>query len=125
MLADLEKRGIPYIHAYCVDNCLVKVGDPIFVGYCISKSADCAAKVVPKRHPDEAAGVVCLRNGKFSVVEYSEIDKETAHARTPNGVLMYNAANIANHFYTTEFLKRVEEFEPELEYHIAKYVSFL
>jgi len=124
VLADLEKRNIPYVHAYCVDNCLVKVADPVFIGYCVSKNADCGAKVVPKRSPDESVGVICLRNSKFSVVEYSEIDKETAHAKRNDGTLMYNAANIANHFYTTEFLKRIEEFEPELEYHIAKYAPF-
>jgi UDP-N-acetylglucosamine/UDP-N-acetylgalactosamine diphosphorylase len=37
-----------------------------------------------------------------------------------SGNLVYNAANIANHFYTTAFLKRVEGFEGSLEYHIAK-----
>ncbi len=116
----MEKRDIPFVHCYCVDNCLVKVADPIFMGYCVAKKADCAAKVVPKRSPDESVGVICLKNQKFSVVEYSEIDKETAHSRRPDGTLMYNAGNIANHFYTTEFLKQIEEIEPKLQYHIAK-----
>ncbi|KAJ3334356.1 UDP-N-acetylglucosamine pyrophosphorylase [Blyttiomyces sp. JEL0837] len=120
VLADLDKRKIPYIHAYCVDNCLVKVCDPVFVGYCVSKNADCGAKSVPKSSPHEPVGVICLRNNKFGVVEYSEIDKSIAEAKTPSGGLLYNAANIANHFYTTEFLKRVEAFEGKLEYHIAK-----
>ena len=119
-MEDLEKRGIPYIHAYCVDNCLVKVADPIFIGYCVSKKADCGAKAVPKKSPEESVGVICLKNSKFSVVEYSEIDKDTAHAKKSDDTLVYNAANIANHFYTLDFLKRMESVEPELEYHIAK-----
>ncbi|EGF82725.1 hypothetical protein BATDEDRAFT_15825 [Batrachochytrium dendrobatidis JAM81] len=120
VIADLEKRGIPYVHAYCVDNCLVKVADPVFIGFCIEKNADCGAKVVPKSSPEEPVGVICLRNGKPGVVEYSEIDPEMSKQRTSSGTLVYNAGNIANHFYTLDFLKRIEHFEHQLEYHIAK-----
>ncbi|KAJ3372793.1 UDP-N-acetylglucosamine pyrophosphorylase [Kappamyces sp. JEL0680] len=120
VIADLEKRGIPYVHAYCVDNCLVKVADPVFIGYCVEKNADCGCKAVPKTKPSEAVGVICLRDGKPSVVEYSEIDQSLSEARDSAGNLVYNAANIANHFYTTEFLKRIKDFEAKLEYHIAR-----
>ena len=37
-----------------------------------------------------------------------------------NGQLLYGAGNIANHFYTTDFLNKVESFEGDLEYHIAR-----
>jgi len=120
-LDDLDKRGVKYVHAYCVDNCLAKVADPIFIGHCVLKNADCGAKVVPKASWDEPVGVVCQRNGKFGVVEYSEIPETLAkQTDSRSGALAFNAGNIANHFYTTEFLKRVESFEGELEYHVAK-----
>ncbi|KAF9353447.1 UDP-N-acetylglucosamine pyrophosphorylase [Mortierella sp. AD094] len=121
VLANMAERKIEYLHAYCVDNCLVRVADPVFIGYCIQKNADCGAKVVRKNAPDEPVGVVCLRNAAFNVVEYSEIDEEVAHAVNPkNGQLSFGAGNIANHFYTTDFLNRVESFEGDLEYHIAR-----
>jgi UDP-N-acetylglucosamine/UDP-N-acetylgalactosamine diphosphorylase len=121
VLTDLEKRGVLYVHAYCVDNCLVRVADPVFLGYGIQKQADCAAKVVPKSSPSESVGVVARRGNKYGVVEYSEISKEQAERRDPEtGELSFRAGNIANHFYTTSFLKRVEDFEDELAFHIAR-----
>ncbi|KAB5593190.1 UDP-N-acetylglucosamine pyrophosphorylase [Ceratobasidium theobromae] len=120
VLSDLAARKIAYIHAYCVDNCLVRVADPVFIGYSIHKGADCAAKVVPKTSPTESVGVVARKGGRFSVVEYSEISKEQAERRDPDGQLSFRAGNIANHFYTTEFLGRVAEFEDQMAFHIAR-----
>ncbi|KAA8575441.1 hypothetical protein EYC84_004601 [Monilinia fructicola] len=96
VLSDMTNRGIQHIHAYCVDNCLVKVADPVFIGFSASKDVDIATKVVRKRDATESVGLILLKNGKPDVVEYSEIDKETAEAKDPKqpDVLKFRAANI-------------------------------
>lgn len=121
ILEDLALHKIQIVHAYCVDNCLVKVADPVFIGYCIEKQAECAAKVVPKSYPEESVGVVARRGHKFSVVEYSEISHEQAQKRdATTGELAFRAANIVNHFYTTAFLQRTDAMEKEMAFHIAR-----
>ena len=59
----------------------MRVADPIFMGYCILKNVACGAKVVRKEFAHEPVGVVCKVNGKFGVVEYSEIRKEDAERK--------------------------------------------
>jgi UDP-N-acetylglucosamine/UDP-N-acetylgalactosamine diphosphorylase len=120
VIASLKERGILYSHCYCVDNCLARVADPVFIGYSVSKNTDCGVKVVGKLAPEEPVGVVCLKNKKYGVVEYSEISKEVSEMRKPDGSLAFGAANIVNHFFSTAFLERVPEFAHELEYHIAR-----
>lgn len=119
VIRSLKERGIRYSHCYCVDNSLARVADPVFIGYCASRQTDCGIKVVPKAKPEEPVGVVARRDGKYGVVEYSEISQELANLRLENGKLAFGDANIANHFFSTEFLERVPSFADELEYHIA------
>ncbi|KAI1925694.1 UDP-N-acetylglucosamine pyrophosphorylase [Ophidiomyces ophidiicola] len=118
---DMKKRGIQHIHAYCVDNCLVRVADPVFIGFSASKKVDIATKVVRKRNATESVGLILLKNGKPDVVEYSEIDKETSEAKDSKNpaILKFRAANIVNHYYSFAFFEAIESWVSDLPHHVA------
>jgi UDP-N-acetylglucosamine/UDP-N-acetylgalactosamine diphosphorylase len=122
VLEDMRKRGIEHVHAYCVDNCLARVADPLFIGFAADKKVDIATKVVRKRNATESVGLILLKNGKPDVVEYSEVDKETAEAEDPKqkGVLKFRAANIVNHYYSFSFLESIPLWAESLPHHVAK-----
>lgn len=121
ILDDMKQREVLYLHAHSVDNILIKVADPVFIGYCVQQNADCAAKVVEKSQPNEAVGVICMVDGKYQVVEYSEISTKASELRNTDGRLTFNAGNICNHFFTSEFLNKIgNEFEKDLKLHVAK-----
>mmetsp|Transcript_14665 Transcript_14665/g.20933 ORF Transcript_14665/g.20933 Transcript_14665/m.20933 type:complete len:528 (-) Transcript_14665:141-1724(-) len=119
-LSNMKSKGIVHIHAFAIDNVMVKPADPLFIGYCLSHAADCGNKVVWKSDPHEKVGVVAERDGKPCVVEYSELSNDMAEQRDCEYIsntfplndqqqqrLSYGAANICNHYYTLDFLLNV------------------
>jgi UDP-N-acetylglucosamine/UDP-N-acetylgalactosamine diphosphorylase len=118
----MDKRGIKHIHAYCVDNCLVRVADPTFIGFAASKDVSIATKVVRKRNAKEAVGMILQKNGKPDVVEYSEVDDATAEAKDDKNpeLLKYRAGNIVNHYYSYDFLESIPQWAHRLPHHVAR-----
>ena len=64
-----------------MDNVLNKIMDPLQVGYQYANKLDASLKTLIKRSADEKVGVVCKKNGKFDIVEYSELSAERACLR--------------------------------------------
>lgn len=121
LLQDFEKRGIKHLYMYCVDNVLSKLADPVFIGFSIKHKFDLATKAVRKRDAHESVGLIATKDGKPCVIEYSEISPELATERDDNGLLKLRAANIVNHYYSVELLKReLDRWCENMPYHIAK-----
>lgn len=112
-------HNVEFVHVYCVDNVLVRVCDPTFVGYCIDKKADAGAKVVEKKSPNESVGTICKVGNQFKVIEYSEISDMIASKRDPEtGKLSFSAGNICEHFFRVDFLRSIGG-DRQLRYHLA------
>lgn len=118
-LEDMIKRGVEYIHVYGVDNLLIKIADPTFIGCCAMKEVEAANKVVFKDDPHEKIGVMAMRGGKFGIVEYSEISRTMAEMRDKNNKLVYSGGNIAQHVFSVKFMSEVA-CGAFLPLHIAK-----
>ncbi len=103
----LEKMGVEWLNIFSVDNVLQKMADPVFVGATLQADCVCGAKVVAKADPNERVGVLCLEDGKPSIVEYYEMTDEMIHSRTKEGRLSYNYGVILNYLFELETLKRI------------------
>ena len=119
---DMRKRGIEHVQTYCVDNCLAKVADPVFIGIAAEKKVEIATKVVRKRNASEPVGLIIQKNGKADVIEYSEIDKTMAEARDSkhSDMLKFRAANIVQHYYSFNFIESTEDWAEKLPHHVAR-----
>ncbi|MGR3309645.1 MAG: UTP--glucose-1-phosphate uridylyltransferase [Candidatus Brocadiales bacterium] len=119
ILADMKKCGIEYIFYFQVDNPLIKIADPTFIGYHILEHAEMSSKVAPKRSPEEKVGVLGYIDGKLGVIEYSNMSPEDKHDRNQDGSLRYNAGNLAIHMLNVEFVEKLNKEEFRLPYHKA------
>ena len=95
----LIDEGIEWINLFGVDNVLQRICDPCFVGATLSAGVSVGAKVVKKAAPDEKVGVMCLEDGKPSIVEYYELSKEMMDAKDENGDPAYNYGVILNYLF--------------------------
>ena len=108
-LADMARRGIEQVFFFQVDNPMVNIADPAFVGLHASRGADMTLKVCRKRDAHEGMGVVVVRDGHFAMVEYSELSDEQMERTNPDGTLWLAYGSPAIHMFSFAFLKAEDE----------------
>ena len=107
MTEKMRELGIEWIFIGGVDNCLVKMVDPVLMGVAIDKKVTVACKSIVKANPHEKVGVFCKRNGRPGVVEYSEISDEMAEAVDKNGELLYGESHILCNLFNIDAVERM------------------
>ena len=116
-IADMERRGIGSVFYFQVDNPLVEIADPAFIGLHVVQGADISLKLCAKRDPKEGLGVVVERDGRCEMVEYTELTDEQANRRTSDGGLYFKYGSVAIHVFSLAFLKA--EADRPLPLHLA------
>lgn len=100
----VKKAGIEWLNIFAVDNVLQRIADPVFVGATLLNNAAVGSKVVKKAAKDEKVGVMCLEDGKPSIVEYYELTEEMMDAKDANGDPAYNFGVILNYLFRVQDL---------------------
>lgn len=104
LLDKINELGVKFLNVFAVDNVLQKMADPVFVGATLEAGAVCGSKVVAKADPNERVGVLCLEDGRPSIVEYYEMTDEIIHSRDDKGNLLYNYGVILNYLFDVKTL---------------------
>lgn len=117
IVADIKKRGVEWIFIGPVDNPLVQMTDELMIGIGVEKNVMAVGKSIVKAGPEEKVGVFCKKNGKPSVVEYTEITKEMSEQRDNNGELVYGESHINCNLFNIKAIEKIGD--EKLPYHTA------
>ena len=118
ILEIVKNRGMEWLNVFAVDNVLQRMADPCFVGAVIARGCSCGAKVVKKNAPDEKVGVMCLEDGRPSIVEYYDLTDELMNAKNEKGEPAYNFGAILNYLFQVKALEQT--ISKKLPLHIVE-----
>ena len=117
VLKQMRKNNIEWLGVGNVDNILLNLIDPVWIGLAIEKKVELTTKSVTKVGPEEKVGSLCKINGKLGVVEYTEISEEMAHMLDEKGKLVYGESYFGASIFHINLLERIGK--EKLPYHPA------
>ena len=118
IIEDMKKRGIEWVFIGSVDNLLIKYVDTLLLGLAIEKGSKVATRTIIKNDPYENVGVLCKKNGKVKVIEYTEIPEKMRLAVNSDGEIKYGESHIMCNLFNIEAIEKASG--NDLKYHIAE-----
>lgn len=117
----LANRNIDIISYFQIDNPLVTIVDPIFIGFHEMENADVSSKALEKAYPEEKVGIfVKFDDDTMGVMEYSDLPKDQMEATSKDGSLKYSAGSIAIHLFSRKYIEELtSESNISLPFHRA------
>jgi UDP-N-acetylglucosamine/UDP-N-acetylgalactosamine diphosphorylase len=120
LLGRLRRQNIKSIFYFQVDNPLVKIADPVFLGHHLAAEAEVSSKVVRKEGPADKLGNVVLIDGSCCIIEYSDLPESLGRQTDENGQLRIWAGSPAIHIFDLDFLAQVAQGPSRLPFHVAR-----
>ena len=116
---DMKNRGVEYVSYWQVDNPLINIFDPLFIGLHALEKAEMSSKTVIKTGPYEKVGNFCLSEGRVTVIEYSDLPAEPAERQNSDGSLVFRLGSIAIHIISRAFIEKLNSEGFSLPIHRA------
>jgi UDP-N-acetylglucosamine/UDP-N-acetylgalactosamine diphosphorylase len=120
VLAQLRQRGIEYLFYNQVDNPLIRIGSPEFLGYHLLSGSELTSQVIRKQLPNDKVGNVVEIDGRLYVIEYSDLPESVGKQTNPDGSLKIWAGSIAVHVFNAALLDQASQKASSLPFHYAR-----
>lgn len=117
-ISQMEHLGIEYLSYFQVDNPLINMADPYFIGCHIDENSNISTKVIRKEFAEEKLGIAMqeCKSTKRKIVEYSDIPEKIMQQQDENGDLLFNMGSTGIHIFSVSFIKKASS---KLPIHIA------
>jgi UDP-N-acetylglucosamine/UDP-N-acetylgalactosamine diphosphorylase len=122
-LAEMRARGIQQLFYAQVDNPLVEMCDPEFLGYHLLSHSELSMQVVAKRTSRDKVGNVVAIDGRLRIIEYSDLNPlpdEILERCAADGSPIFWAGNTAIHAIDLALLERASQSATALPFHVAR-----
>jgi UDP-N-acetylglucosamine/UDP-N-acetylgalactosamine diphosphorylase len=119
ILEQWSKQGIEYIHVILVDNPLADPFDAELLGFHEQQKVEMTLKCTEKVKPEERVGLLVKQEGRFNVIEYSEMSTKEKEERRSDGRLKHCCANLSLFCFSSSFIQRLVDTNHFLPLHKA------
>lgn len=119
--AKMKELGVDCVSYFQVDNPLIRIIDPAFIGFHLQGGSELSSKMIPKAYALEKVGHFCAQNGRNVVVEYSDMPAEMQEQTDAAGNLRFNGGSVAIHVFDRSFIERAggDSSDAKLPFHRA------
>ena len=105
----MKEQNIKYLVTENVDNILANPIDAIALGILEENNSEIGIKCVDKANPEERVGNTVLKDGRPTVIEYTDFPKDLASELDENGELKYKEAHFGVNYFSLNLLNRIAE----------------
>ncbi len=103
----MAREGVDFLSYFQVDNPLVPVVNPLFLGLHDLERSEMSAIMLAKTGPFEKLGNFCVTGGRLEIIEYSDLPAALAESRNPDGSLRFIAGSPAIHMISRSFVEQL------------------
>ena len=117
ILKDIAKKRIEWISFSGVDNVILEIVDPVFLGLTISNNKLTASKTLFKENVNDKDWIFAKRNGKPAIINSCHLTDSMKIAQDSSKKYLYRQTNILAHLFHISDINKI--CEVKLPYHRA------
>ena len=114
---DKTLKNIDWISISGVDNILLEIIDPLFIGLAAANNSSIASKSVRKDELESKEWVFANMDGKPDIIDPQLLTDEIRYSKNERGQYNYNQINILSHLFRKDAFLKAENLE--IPYHRA------
>ena len=113
----MKSNNIKWIFICGIDNVLLKIVDPLFLGITIANNVSIASKTIFKEDPFGKEWIFSKINGRPGILDPKKIPPKMKFAVDIKGNFLYREANVLSHLMSIDAISYASELD--LPYHRA------